>query len=140
MSPRYLLDTNICIYIAKRRPVEVMQRFDSLQVGAVVMSVVTYGELCYGAAKSRYAEESRGRLNRLVELIPARPLPPGAGPAYGSIRATLEQAGTPIGANDLWIAAHALVEGLTLVSNNLREFSRIDGLLFENWVAVDALP
>jgi len=98
---------------------------------------VAYGELCYGAAKSRYAEESRARLNRLVELIPARPLPPEVGPAYGSVRANLEQSGPPIGANDLWIAAHALVENLTLVGSSTREFARIGGLLFENWAGED---
>lgn len=137
-APRYLLDTNICIYIAKRRPLEVLRRFESLNVGDVVMSVITYGELYYGAEKSRQAEESRDRLNRLTELIPASPLPDNVARVYGAIRAALDRAGTPIGANDLWIAAHALAQDLILVSNNTREFSRIDGLSVENWVSADA--
>ena len=131
---RYLLDTNICIYIAKRRPVEVLRRFELLQVGEVVMSIITLGELRFGAEKSQQPGASREKLQRLTELIPALPLPLEGAVHYGEIRAKLEHAGTPIGANDLWIAAHAMAAELTLVTNNTREFDRIDGLKVENWV------
>lgn len=134
MASPYLLDTNICIYIAKRRPIEVLRRFEQLQVGDVVMSTITYGELNYGAQKSQHREMALSRLSSLSALIPVKPLPVEVAEAYGRIRARLEHAGTPIGANDLWIAAHAMAEGWVLVSNNLREFSRVDGLQSENWV------
>ena len=131
---KYLLDTNICIYITKHRPPEVLAKFESLQVGDVAMSLITYGELHFGAEKSRQSRQAHAKLNRLAELINILPLSTSVANNYGSIRSTLEKAGTPIGANDLWIAAHALAENLILVSNNLREFQRVPGLTVENWV------
>lgn len=133
MPMRYLLDTNICIYIAKRRPPEVAGRFDSLHPGEVGMSIITYGELLLGAEKSQHPQPTKERLRRFVELVPVLSLPRESPHRYARIRADLERAGTPIGANDLWIAAHALASGLILVSNNLREFGRIPGLATENW-------
>jgi len=132
---RYLLDTNICIYIAKRHPPEVLRHFDTLQVGDVAMSLITYGELQFGAEKSRVSDQVHEKLERLAELVPVLPLTGNVAKHYGRIRVKLEQAGTPIGANDLWIAAHARAEGLILVSNNIREFKRVSGLKLENWVA-----
>ena len=134
MMARYLIDTNICIYISKRHPPEVLERFKHLQVGAVAMSLITYGELRYGAEKSRYHEQALEKLAGLVELVPVLPMDPNVGQHYGSVRNVLARSGTPIGANDLWIAAHASAEGLVLVSNNLKEFSRVEGLKTENWV------
>lgn len=131
---QYLLDTNICIYIAKRHPPEVLERFTSLQAGDVVMSLITYGELLFGAEKSKDSVQALENLHRLAELVPVLPLQQSTARHYGVIRAALEQAGTPIGANDLWIAAHALAEKLILVSNNGREFQRVPGLMLENWV------
>ena len=131
---KYLLDTNICIYIAKHHPPEVLTRFESLQTGDVAMSLITYGELHFGAEKSQQTEQARAKLNRLAELINILPLSTSTAGYYGSIRSTLEKAGTLIGANDLWIAAHALSEDLILVSNNLREFQRVPELTVENWV------
>ena len=131
---QYLLDTNICIYIAKRHPPEVLNRFESLQVGDVAMSIITYGELLFGAEKSQSSKRALANLHRFAELVPVLPLPQSAAIHYGTIRATLEKAGTPIGANDLWIAAHALAENIVLVSNNLREFKRVPELKLENWV------
>jgi len=131
---RYLLDTNICIYIAKRHPPEVRRHFEHLKTGDVAMLLMTYGELQFGAEKSLISAQVHEKLERLAELIPVLPLTRKAANHYGQIRATLEQAGTPIGANDLWIAAHARAEGLILVSNNIREFKRIPGLKLENWV------
>jgi tRNA(fMet)-specific endonuclease VapC len=132
-SVRYLLDTNICIYIAKRRPPEVAARFERLSPGQVGMSMVTYGELLFGAEKSQHPEQATGRLHCFVELVPVLALPEESPLHYARIRAELERAGTPIGANDLWIAAHALATNLILVSNNLGEFGRVSGLQSENW-------
>lgn len=133
MPVQFLLDTNICIYIAKHRPPEVLMRFKTLQVGGVAMSIITYGELWYGAEKSNNSELAHEKLNRLAELVPVLPLPVNGAKHYGLIRADLELAGTPIGANDLWIAAHALADKLILVSNNIKEFQRIANLELENW-------
>ena len=135
IQPRYLLDTNICIYIAKRRPPEVLRRFEQLEVGAVAMSIITYGELQFGAEKSRQAQLAHEKLVGLAEFIPVLALPEKAAIHYGRIRAKLEQAGTPIGANDLWIAAHALAEDLIMVTKDTSEFSRIPKLRLENWAA-----
>jgi len=132
---RYLLDTNICIYIAKRHPPEVLRHFDTLQVGDVAMSLITYGELQFGAEKSCISDQVHEKLERLAELVSVLPLTGNVAKHYGQIRAKLEQAGTPIGANDLWIAAHACAEDLILVSNNIWEFKRVPGLKLENWVA-----
>jgi tRNA(fMet)-specific endonuclease VapC len=134
MALQYLLDTNICIYIARQRPPEVAKRFASLAAGSVGMSLITFGELRFGAEKSARREESLATLNRLIELIPVLEADAKVGEAYGALRAQLERSGTPIGNNDLWIAAHALRLGVTLVSNNAREFERVPGLVLENWV------
>ena len=134
MVVRYILDTNICIYIAKRRPPEVLHHFEQLTVGEVAMSIITYGELQFGAEKSQNPQVAHDKLARLAELVPVLALPDKAALHYGRIRAGLERSGTPIGANDLWIAAHALAENFILVSNNGGEFSRIPGIQLENWV------
>ena len=131
---RYLLDTNICIYIARQRPAEVLARFESASPGELAMSVVTYGELIYGAEKSRSRSSALEVLDALAQAIPVLPMAETVSRHYGEIRSVLEQAGTPIGNNDLWIAAHARDQQLTLVSNNLREFERVPGLKMENWV------
>jgi tRNA(fMet)-specific endonuclease VapC len=134
ISLRYLLDTNICIYIAKQRPPAVAKRFAKLAAGSVGMSMITFGELHYGAEKSNQRLQARDTLNRLVELIPVITPNDAVGERYGVIRAHLERSGTPIGNNDLWIAAHALSLGVTLVSNNTREFERVPKLKLDNWV------
>jgi tRNA(fMet)-specific endonuclease VapC len=134
MDARFLLDTNICIYIRQRRPPEVLTRFQRLKPGEAVISVITHGELVYGAEKSRFREQAIGRLMELAGLVPVEELPAQAGQFYGAIRAALEVQGEIIGNNDLWIAAHARAAGLTLVTNNEREFRRIQGLKVQNWV------
>jgi tRNA(fMet)-specific endonuclease VapC len=131
---RYLLDTNICVYIAKQRPPAVAQRLASLDAGSVAMSVITFGELRYGAEKSQQREATLANLDKLQSLIPVIALNDQVGARYGEIRAQLERAGTPIGNNDLWIAAHALVLDVTLVTNNTREFERLAQLRLANWV------
>jgi len=132
---RYLLDTNICIYIRQKRPQAVLKRFEKLPVGDVAISAITYGELAYGAERSpaTHREANRKLLAELVEFLPVLPMPKEVGDAYGTLRETLERSGQVIGNNDLWIAAHAKAEGLTLVTNNEREFKRVPGLKVENW-------
>jgi tRNA(fMet)-specific endonuclease VapC len=133
MEPRYLLDTNICIYIRQQRPEQVLRRFRRLRPGEASLSVITYGELLYGAMKSGQRVVALERLHELVNLLPALSLPDKAAEAYGTIRAELESRGEMIGNNDLWIAAHAVAAGLTLVTNNENEFRRVRGLKVQNW-------
>ena len=133
MESRYLLDTNICIYIRQKKPDEVLRRFRDLRPGEAVLSVITYGELLYGAAKSKQKIVALERLRELVQVLPALALPESAAEAYGSIRAELELKGKMIGNNDLWIAAHAITAGLILVTNNENEFKRVRGLKIQNW-------
>jgi len=133
MVARFLLDTNICIYIRRRRPPTVLERFRQLKPGEAVLSVITYGELVYGIEKSQFREQTGKQLAELAGLLPVMELPPRAGEFYGSIRAALAAEGGVIGNNDLWIAAHAKAAGLILVTNNEREFQRIQELEIENW-------
>jgi tRNA(fMet)-specific endonuclease VapC len=135
MAIRYLLDTNICIYIAKHNPPAVRARFEQLSADALAMSVVTLGELQHGAEKSQARDKALVALQHLQSAIQVMPLTHAVGQHYGQIRSTLERAGQPIGNNDLWIAAHARAEGWVLVTHNEREFCRVDGLVVENWVA-----
>lgn len=128
-----LLDTNICIYIRQQRPPAVLARFQKLKPGEAVLSVITFGELFYGAGKSPMRDRAHAILSELAALLPVMPLPREAGESYGAIRADLEVRGEPIGNNDLWIAAHAKAAGLILVTNNEREFRRVRGLKVENW-------
>ncbi len=133
MKARYMLDTNICIYIAKHRPPEVRTHFERLKPGQLVMSAITYGELSYGVSKSNQRAQALTQLEELVQDILVEELDSTAAEAYGEIRATLEKQGRLIGNNDLWIGAHALSLNLTLATNNEREFKRIPGLSLENW-------
>jgi tRNA(fMet)-specific endonuclease VapC len=136
MNPRFLLDTNICIYIRRRRPPEILKRFSRLQVGEAAISVVTYGELIYGAEKSEQREAATRQLEELASLLPVLPLPADAGRNYGALRAELEASGRVIGNNDLWIASHAKAAKLILVTSNEREFQRVSGLEIQNWVKI----
>jgi tRNA(fMet)-specific endonuclease VapC len=128
-----MLDTNICIYIAKHQPPEVKARFDRLKPGQLVMSAITYGELYYGAIKSNQRARALTLIEELVQDIPVEDLNSRAAQAYGEIRASLEKRGRLIGNNDLWIGAHAMALDVTLATNNEREFKRITGLAVENW-------
>lgn len=130
----YMLDTNICIYIIKKKPISVLQKFESLPVGAVSMSLVTYGELEFGALRSNNAKKALDILDELAAYIPVLPMPADAAKEYADIRANLTAKGLPIGNNDLWIAAHARALGHTLVTNNVKEFERVDNLELDNWV------
>ena len=133
MATRFLLDTNICIYIQRQRPPAVLERFRKLKPGEAVISVITWGELRYGAEKSRQRDMVLALLEEFTAMVPVMPMPEAAGQAYGAIRAALEAKGEPIGNNDLWIAAHAKASGLIVVTNNEREFKRVPGLGVRNW-------
>lgn len=130
---RYLLDTNIVIYVIKRRPLAILEVFNRRH-GHMAVSAVTVAELIHGAEKSAYPARNLGVVEDFLSRLAALPYTIEAAYHYGSIRAALEQTGQPIGVNDLHIAAHARSHGLTLVSNNLREFARVPGLMVENWV------
>ncbi|MGB8424372.1 MAG: PIN domain-containing protein, partial [Desulfobacterales bacterium] len=108
--------------------------FQKLKPGDAAISVITWGELLYGAEKSKQHKKSLRLLEEFTSLIPVLPIPENAGKAYGVIRAFLELKGTPIGNNDLWIAAHAKAAALAIVTNNQREFKRVPGLKVKNWV------
>ena len=133
MKTQYMLDTDLCIYIVKRRPPEVRTRFERLKPGQVVMSAITYGELVFGTNKSGQKSKAEKQLEELTQDIPVEDLNLAAARAYGEIRASLERQGRMIGNNDLWIAAHASSLGVILATNNEREFRRIPGLNVENW-------
>lgn len=134
MSLSYLLDTNICIYIMKQKPKKVRDKFEQLEVGMVGMSAITYGELLYGAQKSNNAEKAEDLVHQLCDYIPPLPLSLKVPEYYAAIRAGLEKQGKIIGNNDLWIASHCLELGIILVTNNEKEFSRVNELKIENWV------
>jgi tRNA(fMet)-specific endonuclease VapC len=134
MSPRYLLDTDTCIFFRRKNPPpNLVGRLEKLESGEIGMSVITFGELAYGVAKSSEPERALSVLERLIERIPVLTLPGSAGRIYGEQRAVLEVKGMIIGSNDLWIAAHALAADLVLVTNNEREFRRVNDLKIENW-------
>lgn len=137
MATRYLLDTNICIYIAKHNPQSVRERFARHAASELAMSVITLGELRFGAEKSQARERALATINQLEAAIQVVPLPEAAGEHCGQIRATLQGGGQIIGNNDLWLAAHARAEGWILVTNNEREFVRVEGLQVENWVSAE---
>lgn len=133
---KYLLDTNICIYIINEKPRNVLSTFEQHPVHDFGISSVTHAELQYGVAGSKYRRKNQAALDRF--LLPLTILPfHGREMAehYGRIRTFLESQGNPIGPLDTMIAAHASSLGLTLISNNTREFSRIPHLDCENWVS-----
>lgn len=130
---KYLLDTNIAIYVIKRRPIEVMAVFNE-NAGRMAMSAITLSELYHGAEKSAKVSQNLAVVEEFASLLQVLPYTAKASQHYGAIRSVLEKVGRPIGVNDLHIAAHARSEGLTLVTNNLGEFDRVPGLLTQNWV------
>lgn len=133
MEARFLLDTNICIYIRRKKPDALLKRFGTLRHGEAVLYVITFGELMYGAEKSEHRALALKQLQELSGLLPVMSLPATTAQTYGSMRAALERKGLMIGNNDLWIAAHAKASALTLVTNNVREFARVEGLDLQNW-------
>jgi tRNA(fMet)-specific endonuclease VapC len=130
---RYMLDTNICIYVIKSRPAGLRERFNSL-ADQLCISAITFAEIIYGAEKSARPVENLAILEQFAARLDILPFGERAATHYGQLRAELERAGHPVGLHDIMIGGHARSEGLTLVSNNLREFQRMAGLRLENWV------
>ena len=130
---RYMLDTNICIYAIKHKPEKVFMHLQQTDPEDVCVSSVTYAELVYGVEKSAAAERNRLALSLLLSNIAIMDFDDAAAEEYGKIRAELEKRGTPIGPLDTMIAAHAKALGLTIVTNNVKEFSRVEELEISNW-------
>jgi len=131
---RYMLDTNICSYVLRSRPPSVKARFEKTRPGALAVSTVVLAELLYGAARHPKAVAIRREIADLVSRLTVIPWDEAAAEHYGALRAALEKAGTPLGAMDMMIAAHARSVGATLVSNDVRHFDRVEGLRVANWV------
>lgn len=130
---RYLLDTNIVIYVLKRRPVELLSVFNQ-NASRMTISAITLSELYHGAEKSIKVSENLAAIEDFCSRLEVLPYGSKAAQHYGAIRAGLEKLGHPIGVNDLHIAAHARSEGLVMVTNNVGEFARVPALEVENWV------
>ncbi len=130
---RYLLDTNIVIYVLKRRPIEVLSLFNE-NASRMAISAITLSELFHGAEKSTRVSDNLVAIEDFCSRLEVLPYGAKAAQHYGAIRAGLEKTGQPIGVNDLHIAAHARSEGLVVVTNNVEEFARVPALQVENWV------
>ena len=131
---KYMLDTNICIYIIKHKPKSVVQRFLLYDPDEICISAITYAELMHGVEKSQAKEKNRLALVLFLSPIAILEFDSLAAEEYGGIRSELERKGTPIGPMDMLIAGHAMSKELILVTNNVKEFQRIQGLQLENWV------
>lgn len=130
---QFMLDTNICIYVMKNRPRALRQKFDGMRA-SICVSAITLAELYFGAENSGEVQSNIDGIERFTAGLPVLPFDAEAASHFGAIRAHLRRAGTPVSPHDMLIGAHARSEGLTLVTNNRREFDRIPGLLVENWV------
>ena len=130
---RYLLDTNIVIYVLKRRPIEVLSLFNE-NASRMAISAITLSELFHGAEKSTRVSDNLVAIEDFCSRLEVLPYGAKAAQHYGAIRAGLEKTGQPIGVNDLHIAAHARSEGLVVVTNNVGEFARVPALQVENWI------
>lgn len=133
---KYLLDTNIVIYVMKRRPIEVLGLFNQ-HANRMAISAITLAELYHGAEKSQKISDNLRTIEDFCSRLEILPYGAKAAQHYGAIRSVLERSGQTIGVNDLHIAAHARSEGLILVSNNGSEFARVPALQLENWVAAE---
>jgi tRNA(fMet)-specific endonuclease VapC len=131
---KYLLDTNIVIYVIKRRPIEVLEVFNQ-HSNRMAISAITLSELFHGAEKSQKVNQNLAVIEDFCSRIEVLPYGAKASQHYGAIRSALEKAGKPIGMNDIHIAAHARSEGLILVTNNISEFARVPALQVENWIS-----
>ena len=131
---KYMLDTDICIYVINHRVKSVLEMFRKNINEGIAISAITLSELEYGLAASKKHNDNRDLLSEFLSFIEVLSFDEAAAACYGPVCASLKRKGTPIGALDELIAAHALSAGLTLVTNNLREFGRVDGLNPENWV------
>lgn len=130
---KYMLDTNICIYLIKQKPPKVLKQFTSHAVGDIGISSITLAELRYGVSKSLHVEKNRNALDEFILPLEVADFDEEAAGEYGVIRADLEKAGKPIGSMDMLIGAHALALGATLVTNNTKEFKQIKNLKVVDW-------
>lgn len=131
---KYMLDTNICIYIIKQHPQGVIKKFKLFNIGDICISSMTLAELMYGAEKSTHQKKNKAALEEFVLPLEVMPFDQDAACCYGEIRTHLEKTGNIIGPLDLIIAAHAKCLNATLVTNNIKEFSRVPQLKIENWI------
>ena len=131
---KYMLDTNMCIYLIKRKPAQVLKKFQTYDLGDICVSSITVAELQYGVEKSQHPKQNQTALDLFLSPLIIVDFDTSAAQHYGQIRTNLESLGTPIGAYDLLIASHAQSLGITLVTNNTREFTRVPKLTVENWV------
>lgn len=131
---KVMLDTNICIYLIKNKPIEVREKFNAYEVGEICISSITVSELYYGVDKSQMVEKNLQALALFLAPLNIMDYNEKASLKYGKLRASLESTGKVIGSLDMLIAAHALSLGVTLVTNNTKEFERVDGLRLENWL------
>lgn len=131
---KYMLDTNICIFVIKNKPESVLQKFMQHKPNDICISSITYAELLHGVEKSKAKEKNRIALTMFLSEIQIVSFDVLAAQSYGMIKADLQRKGLPIGPMDTLIAAHAQSLGLTLVTNNTREFSRVENLALEDWV------
>ena len=132
---KYMVDTNICIYVIKEKPESVIRKFLKNNPEEMCISSITYAELLYGVEKSKAIQKNRIALSLFLSPIKILEFNDYAAQEYGQIRADLEQKGMPIGSMDMLIAGHAKAEDLILVTNNTKEFQRVAGLKLENWAA-----
>ncbi len=132
--PRFMLDTNICVYAMRKRPAALQRRLETLDSSEVAISCVVLAELWLGVMKSEFRLHNEAALLAFLNRVTVLNWPVGAARVYGSVRAHLERRGTPIGAEDMLIAAHALHEDTPLVTNNAKEFRRVPGLKVESWI------
>ena len=134
MQPKYLLDTDVFSLMVKGQDEAINTRLQTLEKGDAVLSVITTGEYFYGVAHAPVSALREKRAKRLIDFFGVLPVDPEVAAIYGSIRADLRAKGTPIGPNDLWLAAHAKAHGLIMVTRNTREFKRVKGLKVEDWL------
>ena len=130
---KFMLDTNTCIYIIKRKPSHVIERFIQTEISQIGISSITLSELLYGVSKSSKPEQNQMALTQFIAPLEILPYGDEAAQYYGDLRAHLEKQGTPIGTLDMLIAAHALSLAFTLITNNKKEFIRIPNLIIDNW-------
>lgn len=133
---RYMLDTNICIYAIKHKPEAVIRNFMLHDPNEMCISSITYAELMHGVEKSKAVEKNRLAMSLFLSPLTILDFDSDAAEEYGKVRADLEQKGTPIGPMDMLIAGHARSKGLIVVTNNTREFMRVEGLRLEDWAQI----
>ncbi len=132
---RYMLDTNICIYLIKKKPLRVLNKFNTYAVGEIAISSITVAELQFGTQKSQFPSQNQRALEQFLVPLAIVSFDHKAANIYGTIRAALERQGILIGSLDMLIAAHAMSLNATLITNNVKEFSRVEGLKLANWAS-----